>query len=362
MINFKNFFAIIIFIAFYFSKLKESGVFILKLIPINIKENTKLPSTLKPKMNIQQKVKPYFYTINFALDEESLCKMEMKSLFKKVPKKKHFFSYHYINPSRSPFIKHCISILYTGNTLENIISQIKSDNLMYDKFKVCYVNYEDGHLHLDERRKIEYSVGLSINGEAEMLNPELIFGITQVNGKWIFGKYEINESKWHLHNIKPYSYSNALNVKVSRALVNIAVSNNLKCTVVDPCCGIGTVLVEALSQEINIKGYEINPMIARNAKKNLEHFGYENIITTGDMHIINDKFDVAIVDLPYGLFSPTTLKEQVDIMKSARRISKKLVIITFEDMDNHIISSGFHIVDRCHVSKGKFKRYITICK
>lgn len=333
-----------------------------QLIPINIKDNTKLKSSLKPKVNIKGMIKPYFYTINFALDDENLCKMEMKVLFHKVPYKKHFFSYHHINPSRSPFIKECISIIYTGNTLEDIVSQIKTNNLSFEKFKVSYVNYGDENLHLDERRKIEYLIGININGEAEMHCPELLLGITKVRDKWIFGEYEMNESKLHLHIKKPYSYSNSLNVKVSRAIVNIAVANDLKCKVVDPCCGIGTVLVEALSQGIDIKGYEINPMIAENAKKNLQYFGYENIITTGDINTIKDKFDVAIVDLPYGLFSSTTLKNQVDIMSSARRISKRLVILTFEDMDKHLLSSGFNIVDRCDVSKGKFKRFVTICE
>lgn len=333
-----------------------------ELTPINKKSITKLTYSVKPKVNIKGLIKPYFYTIKFALDEENLCKMELKSLFNKIPCKKHFFSYHHVTPSRSPFLKECISIIYTGNTLEDILHQITTDNLSLEKFKVSYVNYGDETLHLNERRKIEYLVGMNINGEAEMENPEILLGITKVNNKWILGEYECNESKWHLHNRKPYSYSNALGVKVSRAIVNIAVANNLKLKVIDPCCGIGTVLIEALEQGIDIIGYELNSMIAENARKNLQHFGYENIITTGNMNTITDKFDVAIIDLPYGLFSPTTLKEQLDIIKSARRISNRLVILTFEDMDKHLLSSGFNIVDRCDVSKGKFKRFVTICR
>ncbi|KZL89561.1 hypothetical protein CLMAG_50610 [Clostridium magnum DSM 2767] len=333
-----------------------------RLTPIKMKTNTKLAYSVKPKVNIKGLIKPYFYTIKYALDEENLCKMEMKTLFNKIPCKKHFFSYHHVSPSRSPFLKECISIMYTGNTLEDIVHQITTDKLSLDKFKVSYVNYGDEILHLDERRKIEYLIGMNINGEAEMQYPELLLAITKVHDKWILGEYELNESKWHLHNRKPYSYSNALGVKASRAIVNIAVSNNLKLKVIDPCCGIGTVLVEALSQGIDIIGYELNPLIAENAKKNLEHFGYENVITTGDMNTITDKFDVAIIDLPYGLFSPTTLKDQVDIINSARKISNRLVILTFENMDRYLLASGFNIVDRCDVSKGKFKRFVTICE
>jgi tRNA G10 N-methylase Trm11 len=164
-----------------------------------------------------------------------------------------------------------------------------------------------------------------------------------------------------LHNIKPFSYSNALKVNVSRALVNIAVGNNIGSNVVDPCCGIGTVIIEAISMQINIKGYELNSYIAENAKANLRYFGFDDVITIGDMHDIDQKFDVAIVDLPYGIFTKVTSEEQLAIMSTARRIATKMVIITFEDMKQQIISVGFHIDDRCTVSKGTFERHIFIC-
>lgn len=311
---------------------------------------------------LSQKGKQYLYTINYARDEESLCKMEMKCLFNKVPQLKYFFSDSYIDPSRSPFIKKCISIIYTGETLRDVINKIDKNSFTSKKYKVTYVNYIKDAVGFYERRKIEYEVGYSILGECEMKHPEITFGITKVDDKWIFGECESNDSEWILHNKKPFSYSNALNINVSRAIVNIAVANNLKSTVVDPCCGIGTVIIEALSMGINIKGYEINPNIGENAKKNLKHFEYEDVITIGDMTKIEGKFDIAIVDLPYGLFTKITSEQQLAIISGTRRIADKMVIVTFQDMQQQIISCGFHIEDMCTVSKGKFKRYILICK
>ncbi|NRW77833.1 hypothetical protein [Clostridium beijerinckii] len=57
---------------------------------------------------------------------------------------------------------------------------------------------------------------------------------------------------------------------------------------------------------IDVVGCEINKSIAENAKKNLEFYGYENVVTNGDMNEIEEKYDTAIIDLPYGLFTPTT--------------------------------------------------------
>jgi len=309
----------------------------------------------------QQEDNKYLYTTNYSKDEESLCKMEIKCLFNKLLHEKHVFSDIYVNPSRSPFIKKCISIMYTGQTIKEIIDQIIMDKLTSVNYKVTYINASDESMGFHEGRSIEFEVGFSILGEAEMKNPEITFGITKVDNRWIFGECESNTSDWLFHNKKPFSYSNALKVNVCRALVNIAVGNNLNCSVVDPCCGIGTVLIEAISMQIDIKGYEINPFIGKNAKTNLRYFGYEDVITIGDMNDIRNKFNVAIVDLPYGIFTQITAGEQLAIMESTRRIADRMVIITFEDMEAQITSVGFHIDDRCTVSKGTFKRHIYMC-
>jgi tRNA (guanine10-N2)-dimethyltransferase len=310
---------------------------------------------------LPQNEQKYLYTTNYSKDEESLCRMEMKCLFSKTLDEKHLISDIYVDPSRSPFIKKCISIMYIGETVQEIVNQIVINKLTSINYKVAYINATDETMGFREGRSIEFEIGFNILGEAEMKNPSIIFGITKIANKWIFGECESNDSEWLLRNVKPFSYSNALKVNVSRALVNIAVGNNMSCSVVDPCCGIGTVIIEAISMQINIKGYEINPYIAENAKTNLRFFGFEDVITIGDMHDIDQKFDVAIVDLPYGIFTKISTEEQLAIISTARRIAERMVIITFEDMTQQISSFGFQIDDRCTVSKGTFERHIFIC-
>lgn len=307
-------------------------------------------------------IKKYFYALNYPKYEEELCEMEMKYLFNEEATNKYVFSDRDIKSSRSPFIKEKISVKYVEETLEDIVKKIVEDKISYEQFKVCYIKIEGGDVEYKERLQSIREIGLVVNGQSEMYNPEVLLGVTKIEGKWIFGEYEKNDYEWHIHDKKPNSYSNSLGLRLSRALVNIAVEDNINCKLVDPCCGVGTVVIDALSMGVNVKGYEINKPIARNAKENLAFFGYENVITTGDMRCIDEKFDVAIIDLPYGVFSPTTVEEQTDIITTARRIADKLVLVTFEDMDNIIKEAGFEIVDRCIVSKGKFIRYINICK
>lgn len=309
--------------------------------------------------NINRK---YFYSINYPKFEEELCKLEIECLFNEIINEKYIFSDIYVNPSRSPFIKDKISIMYEEDSLEEIVQKIIKDEVSYDDFKVCYIKVENTDVTYEERLASVSKIGFVITGQPSIHNPKILIGISKVNGRWIMGEYERNNFEWHIHDKKPYSYSNSLGGRVARALVNIAVKNSLDYKLIDPCCGVGTVVIEALSMGINVEGCEINKHIAENAKKNLEFFGYENVVEFRDMHTIEEKYDAAIIDLPYGLFTATTLEEQVALIKTARRITNKLILVTFENMDEHIIDSEFKIIKKSYVCKGKFKRYINVCE
>ncbi|MGL5916511.1 MAG: TRM11 family SAM-dependent methyltransferase, partial [Culicoidibacterales bacterium] len=142
----------------------------------------------------------------------------------------------------------------------------------------------------------------------------------------------------------------------------IAVSGLKNPYLVDPCCGVGTVVIEALAHGIAMEGYEINPAVAEKAQKNLVHFGLENVIICADMHTITKHYDAAIIDIPYGLYTPTTKQEQLDILKTAKRIADKLILLTCDNLDELLYESGFTKIETCAVNKNNyFTRYLCIC-
>lgn len=317
-------------------------------------------SKLNEKDFIDNHDTEYLYMVNYPVYHEELCRLEMKYIFSLELKEKYFHSKLGVDISRSPFIKEGIKIIYKEESLEKIISKIKDEKLSYNEFKIIFLKI-DGDIEYTERMKAVNSIGFEIKGTASIHNPKQILALSKVDNTWVLGEYMKNHYKWHIHDEKPYSYSNGLSMRVSRALVNIAIENDFHKSIIDPCCGIGTVVIEGLSMNLNIIGYEINKLIGSNAKKNLNYLGYKDVITIGNMHEIQDKFDISIVDIPYGVFSPTTLEEQRDIIKTARKISRKMVIVTFDDMEEVITELGFKIIDKCTVTKGAFKRYINVC-
>uniref|UniRef100_UPI0038B618DE TRM11 family SAM-dependent methyltransferase n=1 Tax=Siminovitchia acidinfaciens TaxID=2321395 RepID=UPI0038B618DE len=122
-----------------------------------------------------------------------------------------------------------------------------------------------------------------------------------MNGRWIFDEYVKSESVWHRHQQKPHSYSTALNTRVARAVANIAVPEPSGIKAIDPCCGIGTVLVEALSMGIDIVGSDKNPLILDGVRENIAYFGLSGKVTFTDIRDVTSHYDVAIIDLPYNL-------------------------------------------------------------
>lgn len=304
----------------------------------------------------------FLYFINYQENERELCKMEMRCLFNREINEKYFFSDIDINASKSPFIKSKIKIIYSDESLDRMVRKIKEDNLSYDDFKVSYVKSEQGDVQYEDRLEATRKIGFVVNGYPDMHKPRNPLAVTKINGLWIFGEYERNDFKWQKHNDKPYSYSNALGLRMARALVNIAMKDNEEGTLIDPCCGVGTVVIEALDLGIKVKGCEISKQIAYNARENVEFLGYlRDTIVCYDMHKIKDKYDSAIIDIPYGLFSPVTLEEQKAIIHTARNICEKMVIVTFEDMEKFIVEAGFSVIDKCVVPKGNFKRHILVC-
>ncbi|WP_423800723.1 TRM11 family SAM-dependent methyltransferase [Neobacillus sp. SAB-20_R2A] len=308
----------------------------------------------------------YIYTYACYEDERPLCALEMRTLFGEESQTNILESHVKIDPSRSPFMKERLAVIYEGHSLQQLIEQVAALQVTGETFKVYYVknggqakNEEKG---IEYRRAIEKEIGFHINGVADLHHPKRIFGVMNINGRWVFGDYLKSESVWFRHQQKPHSYSTALNTRVARAIVNIAIPVPSGIKAIDPCCGIGTVLVEALSMGIDIVGSDRNPLILGGARENIAHFGLSGEVKLADIRNVTNQYDVAIIDLPYNLCSVISPEEQLEILQCARRIANKVVVVTVEFIDEILINAGFSMMDRAVVKKGSFTREVIVCK
>jgi len=308
----------------------------------------------------------YIYTYVHHKNEYDLCRMEMRAFFGFDTPSNYLFSNIKVDPSRSPFIEERLEVLFEADTISDLKQLVDAMKINASTYKVyCFNRMDLGEtkkIPHPERRQVERELGLIIDGEPDLDNPEVVFGLVNLNNRWYFGKYEKSISIWQQHVHKPHSYSTALSTRVARAIANVAVPNPDGVRTIDPCCGIGTVVVEALSMGINIIGRDINPIVCNGARENIAYFNLEGVITNGPISEVNEHYDVCIIDLPYNLYTHITREEQFDIIKQARRIADQCVIVTIETIDDMLEEVGFKIADRCITKKHLFVRQILLCE
>lgn len=308
----------------------------------------------------------YLYTYAYTNDEEALCQLEMRSFFGKDTTEKIIKSGVAINPSRSPFIKERIELFFEADTLQAIIEKSTEIDMGETTFKVIFLKInglsEQDQVDYSGKRDVERQIGSAITGEADVHNPEVTFGLIPFEGRWYFGRYLQSEPIWFKHMKKPREYSTALSTRVARAVANIAVPEPEGVKAIDPCCGIGTVLVEALSMGIDIVGRDINPLVVEGSRENIAHFGLSGDVNLGPIAEVEENYDVAIIDMPYNLYTHATPADQLAILKDAHPFTEKLLVVTIETMDHMIEEAGFIVTDRCTAKKGMFLREILVCE
>ncbi|AZK48281.1 RNA methyltransferase [Paenibacillus lentus] len=305
----------------------------------------------------------YIYIYACHDNERRLCEMELEALFGQRPGSAGYVeTTRQIDLSRSPFISSRMDILFTGDSLDSIAAQVAELRLNDRTFKVICMKRGDLRTY-EEQRDIERQIGGRIRGKAEMRRPDITFGLISIRGHWSIGIFHEAEPVWLRHKNKPRNYSTGLSTPVARALVNIAVPDPHAVKVIDPCCGMGNVMVEALSMGIDIVGRDINSLAVRGAKMNLRHFGYDDgRVILGDLNEVNEPYDAAIVDMPYNLCSVLSPEERQQMLGSIERFSQRAVIVSTEPLEEELTRSGLMIRDYGTVRKSSFIRHIWLCE
>ncbi|HEY4579057.1 MAG TPA: RsmD family RNA methyltransferase [Savagea sp.] len=300
-------------------------------------------------------------------DERDLCQLEMRAFFNTDSATPILLSDRSIDPSRSPFIKGKIEILLTAPSEDELIQEIAHmsfpEEYTYKVISLNEVDFDDekkwSHTN---RRALEKKVGLALPAPIDLHEPDIMIGILYFDGIYYLGKVTFGQGIWFKHQQKPKMYSTALSSKLARTLVNIAVPYPNNQSLIDPCCGVGNVVVEAVSMGIPIVASDINPLVVAGTRENVAHFGYTGAtIRIQSIHEITSHYDVAIIDLPYNLFTHITAEETLHILKSARRIATQVIFVAIDAIEDDLLQVGFSIQDRAIIKKGTFQREILIC-
>lgn len=307
----------------------------------------------------------FIYTANWSEDDAALAGMELRAFFGESARDM-IKTNRNIHASRSAFVREKLTILIEAGSKEELIKQAASLSAGEQTFKVVFMKQTDlppsEQVDYKGRMEIERAVGWEINGEADMKKPDVLYGIAVCGGKWHLGLYERNKRPWEQRVKKPREYSTALSARDARVAANIAVPHPEGKKAIDPCCGIGTVVVEALAMGIEMDGRDQNPAAADGAKENVTHFGLTGSVEHGAIEDALSGYDAAVIDMPYNLCSHFSDRALQSIVTNARRIASRAVIVSIDPIDEMIETAGFRIAEKAVAKKGTFERRWYVCE
>lgn len=305
----------------------------------------------------------YLYMFNYRPEHAELAFLEMNRLFNEPIASKWFISKQVIDVEQSVFFNVRMDIICEAFSFQELYEQVEQLTQSFNKYKIMYHKSQLNDLSYEERLDIMYELSIRLQGTGVIRDFDQLLGVIKINDTLYFGILHRQEHLWKTRQQKPHSYSNALPVYLARTVLNIAVGQSKHLKLVDPCCGIGTLVIEGCNLGLSIEGYELSYKVAKNAKLNMVHYGYDKaLIHHQDMLTIQDVYDIALLDIPYNLFSPFSKDQQMQLLIQCQKISKQLVLFSSEDMNKALIELGYSIEAQVQVSKGYFKRMITICK
>lgn len=309
--------------------------------------------------------KQYIYSYNYDPNESDLCKLESRHIFNAEEKDKLLFSDKEVEPNCSAFIKRRLEIISFSDDYTSLLSDIQKKEIHTEGFKVKYLVFEGDKTEYSERLKILKEIGYNIKGVPDYYTPTITYAISKYSGVWYFGILLKNDFDWHKHKKKPRSYSNSITVSIAKTLVNVAAQSVKEKKLLDACCGVGTIMLEACFAGYNIEGCDINWKVCWHSRENLAFFNYEAIVHRLDIKDLDKSYDAAIIDLPYNLYSAATYNQVVHIIESTAKIANHLVIVSTLDITEIIGNVGFIISDYCDVKKigkGDFTRKLWVCE
>lgn len=298
----------------------------------------------------------YIYYVAYKEDESLVAKLELSSLFKEEVIEKIIISDYDYPIDRCVYFKAKLKVMEKAANLKELIDSLKEKEYHIDDYKVEYIKNEFSQFDYQQRLTMCSAVGYEILGEFNLRSPRNLLGLIDFKGYIYFGRLTYSNKGWMKYKNKPYSFSTALPVRLARSLVNIA-DPDLKYQIIDPCCGVGTVVLEALDLNANIACSDASFPNIKSTRKNLEYYNYHLFANYCRIEDIKEVYDVAIIDLPYGHYAKISYQAQLSILKAASKIANQLVLVTSEVFDQELNDLGYEFV-RVHHLKQSFKRYI----
>lgn len=262
-----------------------------------------------------------------------------------------------VDVRRGAYLKSCTELLFEATSLAELCAHIQSANLHADAFRVSIVK-KPRRLNMNSIA-LSRKIGGVIGGKPNLRHPQVVF-LTVVTAEKIWFGRLLSESDgmWLAHNQRPHVTSSSLPARLARVLVNLVATPGD--SLLDPCCGTGTVVLSAAHNGLRAVGYDINPRMVGATVKNLQHYGLTAEVRLGDARQISGKFDAIATDLPYGISLVKDTFQEAEILANLRFLAPKVAFVDIRDLSKPLGDLGYRIETIIPVPKQSIVRRIFI--
>jgi predicted RNA methylase len=168
----------------------------------------------------------------------------------------------------------------------------------------------------------------------------------------------VTDSGYRVHESKPWTTSSSLEPRFSRALVNLVPQAR---SILDPCCGAGSIGLEAASLGLQATGVDWKPAMVGMSRVNIAHYGYAAHVARADSRGLEIQADAIVTDLPYGHAIERDESNVRAILERGAELAPRGVYVAPHDITDWLTTAGYRDIDVHTVVKRRgFTRWIHV--
>ena len=257
--------------------------------------------------------------------------------------------------SRAALVGEACRLLAWASDLEGLLGAAAKLGLAGDRFRITV--HGPGGARWPGARQVTVALADLVEGGADLERPLREYVVAAEPGRWLLGELVSRcGGGWRGHDQRLHQYSAALPSRLARALVNLVARPGDR--LLDPCCGVGTVLVEAAAVGVRATGREVNRLLVEHARANLRYWSLEADVAAGDGRQAAGCFDGAVLDLPYGRSAERVEGVCRGLIEQAAVCADLLAVVSATEMTRVMQRAGLAVLGLARVPKGGLVRHV----
>jgi len=263
---------------------------------------------------------------------------------------------------RAAFVHRGVRVIATAKSFDELVDRVRTlgGELDADRFRID-AHDPSGH---SEHTGIAMATVLAdaIPFWPDLSEPRRRFLVVPMaDGSFVFGDVVAEaDGGYRRHDSKPWTTSSSLDSRFARGLVNLVPEAR---SILDPCCGAGSIVLEAAALGLDAFGTDWKTPLVGMTRENLAHFGYDGTVVQADSRTHSQPVDAVVTDVPYGHAIDSDEATIRAIIEQCAELAPRAVFVAPTDITTWLTSADYTDVEVHTVMKRRgFTRWIHVAR